>query len=138
MTRLKASLLMTSLAAVAAGAVIAGAVSAREDKPVAAKPDKPGPTCLDAGHTGRFHVVDDHTLLVYDNWQNAYKLDIGGPCRSMTDMSQFGFVFNGTSQVCRAHDAKLLYSQNGERPVTCLINGVTPLTKAQANELDPG
>jgi len=84
-------------------------------------------------------VVDDHTLLVYDKAQNAYKLDIGGPCRSMTDLSTFGFEFTGTTQVCRAHDATLLYFPIAHAaPSRCLINGITPLTRAQADQLDPG
>ncbi len=128
---------------VAAGGVLAASVlmactaNGAADR-ATAEPDKIGPTCLDAQRTGRFHVVDEHTLLVYDRSDNAYKLDIGGPCRSMTDMSQFGFVFSGTTQICRAHDAQLLYSQTGERPVQCLINGVTPITRAEADQLDKG
>ncbi len=128
----------TAIAFAAAGGLAIAALSAiggsamAEDKAV-----KPTPKCLDIHYTGRFHVVDDHTLLVYDTWGNPYQLDIGGPCRSMTDFSHFGFEVNGTSQVCQAHDAMLLYSQDTERPVRCLINGVKPLTKAEALVLDP-
>ncbi len=133
------------IAAVAAGLIAAVAVvglsaaNAKTDTSASAldKGNLKGPTCLDAHDTGRMHVVDDHTLLVYDSRQNAYKLDVSGPCRSMTDMSRFGFEFFGSDKICRAHDAKLLYSQNGERPLTCLINGVTPLTRNEAKVLDP-
>ena len=71
---------------VAAGGVLAASVlmactaNGAADR-ATAEPDKIGPTCLDAQRTGRFHVVDEHTLLVYDRSDNAYKLDIGGPCR---------------------------------------------------------
>ncbi|MDI7774293.1 DUF6491 family protein [Asticcacaulis sp. EMRT-3] len=127
------------LAGIVSVAAFSGVVSAQESHVAdAADMNKMAPKCLDGQHTGRMHVVNDHTLLVYDQWQNAYKLDIGGPCRSMSDMSHFGFEFQGSTQICRAHDAMLLYSVDRERPVKCLINGVTPLTKAQANELDPG
>jgi len=102
-----------------------------------AKGELKGPACLDGRDTHRIHVVDDHTLLIYDGRDNAYKLDIGGPCRSMTDLSHFGFEFSGSDQICRAHDAQLLYSQNGEHPVTCLINGVVPVTRNEAKVLDP-
>ena len=95
------------------------------------------PRCLDARHIGRKHVVDDHTLLIYDDWGNAYKLGIGGPCRNMNDMSHIGFEFDGGDQICGAHDAKILYSEWNEPPVTCLINSVKPLTKAEAADLDP-
>src|SRR4051794_40781165 len=37
------------------------------------------PKCLDGRNIGRKHVVDDHTLLVYDTWGNPYKMDVGGP-----------------------------------------------------------
>jgi len=94
------------------------------------------PKCLDGRSIGRKHVVDDHTLLVYDTWGNSYKMDIGGPCRSMTDFSQIGFEFNGTNQICKAHDAMILRSENGERPVKCLINSVEPITREEAAALD--
>ena len=94
------------------------------------------PKCLDGRNIGRKHVVDDHTLLVYDTWGNPYKMDIGGPCKSMTDFSQIGFEFNGTNQICQAHDAMILRSENGERPVKCLINSVEPITREAAKLLD--
>jgi hypothetical protein len=94
------------------------------------------PKCLDGRNIGRKHVVDDHTLLVYDTWGNPYKMDIGGPCKSMTDFSQIGFEFNGSNQICKAHDAMTLRSENGERPVKCLINSVEPLTREAAALLD--
>lgn len=135
----------TYIAAAAVGLMAALAVvglsaaNAKTDKAEtgADKGEQKGPACLDGRDTHRMHVVDDHTLLVYDGRQNAYKLDIGGPCRSMTDLSHFGFEFFGSDQICRAHDAQLLYSQNGERPVTCLINDVTPVTRNEARVLDP-
>lgn len=102
----------------------------------AAAQAKVTPKCLDARNIGRKHVVDDHTLLVYDTWGNPYKMDIGGPCKSMTDFSQIGFEFNGTNQICQAHDAMILRSENGERPVKCLINSVEPITREAAALLD--
>lgn len=141
---------MKKIAAVAAtvlaGGVVVAAASltaqARTDdwgKPAAqsmADGNRTAPQCLDIQNTGRFHVVNDHTLLVYDRWENPYLLDIGGPCRSMTDFSRFGFEVNGTTQVCRAHDAFLLFSQNTERPVRCIINGVKVISRAEAAKMD--
>lgn len=126
-------------AGVAAMALIAGAVSAHEDRPLSPEANTMAPRCLDGQHTGRIHVLDDHTLLVYDRSDNAYKLDIGGPCRSMTDVDKYGFEFKGTTQICQAHDATLLYFPTEHTgPNRCLINAVTPLTRAQASQLDPG
>ncbi|ESQ76333.1 DUF6491 family protein [Asticcacaulis sp. AC402] len=95
------------------------------------------PRCLDGDNVGRTHVVDQNTLLVYDRFDNAYKLDVGGPCRSMNDMSVIGFEFNGSTQICRAHDAMLLRHEPPSSMVTrCLINGIQPLTREEAAELD--
>ena len=96
------------------------------------------PKCLDLRNVGRIHVVDDHTLLVYDGWGNPYQLDVGGPCRSMTDMSHIGFEVQGTDQLCHAHDAMLLYSNFNEAPVRCLINGVKSISRAEADDMDKG
>jgi len=135
----------TYLAGFAAAGLMAGALAvAALSVPVSAKQTddsrvavaKPAPRCLDGRNVGRKHVVDQNTLLVYDTWGNPYKLDIGGPCRSMDDFSQIGFEFDGSDQICNAHDAKILYSKNGERPVKCLINGVTPISRAEAADLD--
>lgn len=102
----------------------------------AARDDK-APKCLDIQQTGRFHVVNDHTLMVYDRWENPYLLDVSGPCRSMDDFSRFGFEVNGTTQVCRAHDAFLLYSNGTDRHMArCIINGVKVISRAEAAKLD--
>jgi len=141
--------------AVAGGLLIAGASSltsaqarAAEDKSdwgarpaadpaKAAELDRKAPKCLDIRETGRFHVVNDHTLLVYDRWENPYLLDVGGPCRSMDDFSKFGFEVNGTTQVCRAHDAFLLYSNGLDHHMNrCIINGVKVISRAEAAKLD--
>ena len=131
---------------VAGGLVIAAAsmavtASARDnnwDAPAqdqAAQGARKSPKCLDARNSGGFHVVDDKTLMVRDGFGNAYLLDIGGPCRSMTNMSQFGFELYGSTEICRAHDAKVLYSNSGETPVKCLINGVKPISREEADAL---
>lgn len=93
------------------------------------------PKCLDTRYAGGFHVVDEKTLLVRDSFGNGYLLDVGGPCRSMTDMSQFGFELYGSSDICRPHDAKILYSHSGEMPVKCLINGIKPISREESDAL---
>ena len=131
---------------VAGGAIIAAAsiavtASAQDNNWGAAAQDKGSestrktPKCLDARNAGGFHVVDEKTLMVRDGFGNAYLLDIGGPCRSMNNMSQFGFELYGTTEICRAHDAKILYSHSGEMPVKCLINGVKPISREEADVL---
>ena len=94
------------------------------------------PRCLDGRNVGRKHVVDDKTLLVYDVWGNPYKLGTGGPCRSMDDYSQIGFEFNGSDQICGAHDAKIIYSQNGFLPARCVISSFQAITREEAAKLD--
>lgn len=115
-----------------------GGRSAAGDRPAASGDrDSTAPRCLDSRHIGRKHVVDEQTLLVYDDFGHAYKLGIGGPCRNMDDWSQIGFEFEGGDEICNAHDAKILYSKFGEQPVTCIINSVKAVTKAEAEALDP-
>ena len=136
------------LAGFIAGGLMAGAVAVTalsgavpvlaqdRDDARASAPRQP-PKCLDGQNTGRFHVVDEKTLLIYDRSGNAYKVGVGGPCRSMTDFDQFGFEFRGNTQICRAYDATLLRSQNGERPLKCIINSVQPISREEAEHLDP-
>ncbi len=133
---------LTGLGFAAAGLVAGGLMLAG----FAGAPDRHGdrdgrdtavaPRCLDGQHIGRKHVIDENTLLVYDDWGHAYKLGIGGPCRNMNDYSHIGFEFDGSDQICEAHDAKVLYSEWDEPPVRCVINSVKPLSKAEADELD--
>ena len=133
---LAAGLVVTALSGALSGAQ---AAPAREPDPRdAPAADKLAPRCLDGRHVGRIHVVDSHTLLVYDDFQNGYKLDISGPCTTMTDMSHIGFEFNGSDQICRAHDAFILHSEMNEAPLKCIINGVQPLTRTEAAALDEG
>jgi hypothetical protein len=99
---------------------------------------KPAPRCLDVRYTGRIHVVDDHTVLVYDKFDNAYKINHAGGCKSMDDYSQIGFVLSGGSDICAPHDAQILYSptSRGAR-TTCIINGFSGVSKEEAARLDP-
>lgn len=121
-----------------AGALLLSGFTTRDDRDTRDTRDaRPASArCLDSQHIGRKHVVDDHTLLVYDDWGNAFKLDIGGPCRNMDDWDHIGFEFNGTSDICGAHDAMILYSKFDEQPLRCVINGVHPVSKTEAAELD--
>lgn len=99
--------------------------------------DRATPKCLDGQRTGRFHVVNDHTLLVYDEFGNPYKLDVGGACRGMSDFSTFGFEFTGSSDICRGHDAMVLRSEPPTHGVMrCTINSVTPMSRSDAAALD--
>jgi hypothetical protein len=119
---------------------IAGAMALQPSQ--AREPDegqaKASPRCLDTRYTGRMHVVNDHTLLVYDRFDNAYQIEHGGGCKSMDDYSQIGFVLNGSSDVCGPHDAQLLYSPTGHGSrTTCIISGFKSVSKAEAQRLDP-
>lgn len=101
--------------------------------------ERAAPRCLEGDRVGRFQVVDDHTLLVYDDFGNPYKLDVGGPCRGMNDFTRFGFEFHGSSSICKAHDATLLRLENpGLGTMRCIINGVESISRAEAEALDKG
>lgn len=126
--------LTTAVVALAAGLALepSQARDANGDQSQAA------PRCLDTRYTGRMHVVDDHTLLVYDRFDNAYKINHGGGCKSMDDYSQIGFVLSNGTDICAPHDAQLLYSPTGHEPrTTCIISGFSGISKAEAQRLDP-
>ncbi|WP_245531373.1 DUF6491 family protein [Asticcacaulis biprosthecium] len=131
-----------SVAGLAAGILTVSLVTttqAEEKDDREARSERVTPRCLDGRHVGRTHVVDQNTLLVYDRFDNPYKLDIGGACRSMNDMSVIGFEFNGSTEICGAHDAMLLRQEPPSSFVTrCIINGIVPLTREEAAELDKG
>lgn len=118
-----------------ATAMLAGPAGA-DTTPASAGQSHAAPRCLDIQNAGRKHVVNDHTLLVYDDFGNAFVLDVGGPCKTMDDYSKFGFEIQGSTQICQAHDAMILYSHNDEPPLRCLINGVKPISKEEAKALD--
>ena len=136
MSRFLSSSLLVAAVVMAGGvALSAGADPAPAGQSAAAQ-SHAAPRCLDIQNAGRKHVVNDHTLLVYDDFGNAFLLDIGGPCKTMDDYSKFGFEIQGSTQVCQAHDAMILYSHNDEPPLRCLINGVKPISKEDAKALD--
>ncbi len=136
MSRFLSSLLVAAAVFMAGGvALSAGA----DPAPAAQSPSTQSaaaPRCLDVQYVGRKHVVNDHTLLVYDDFGNAFVLDVGGPCKTMDDYSRIGFELQGSSQICQAHDAMILFSHDTEPPVRCLINGVKPISKDDAKALD--
>lgn len=137
-----ASVLAGSMAVAGASALMTASASAQGNNwnaPAQSQAQdgaKTGPKCLDIRRTGGFHVVNEKTLMVRDSMGNAYLLDVGGPCRSMSNLANFGFEVQGTDTICRAHDAKLLYSNAGGPPVKCLINGVKPISQSDADALE--
>ncbi len=113
--------------------------AARDSGPEAGRTERVAPRCLEGDRVGRFQVVDDHTVVVYDDFGNPYKLDVGGPCRGMNQFTTFGFEFRGSSSICKAHDATLLRMENpGLGTMRCIINGVESISRAEADALDKG
>ncbi len=131
--------LTAGILAVTAFSVTQAADRSRDRDDSRATTERVAPKCLDGQRVGRFHVVDDHTLLVYDDFGNPYKLDIGGACRGMSDFSTFGFEFTGSTDICKAHDAMLLRREPPSGGTwRCIINGVESISRAEADELDKG
>ncbi len=94
------------------------------------------PKCLDSRNMGGIRVVGENLIVARDSFGNAYEMELGGPCRSMNDFSHIGFEFNGSDQICRAHDAFVLYSENDELPLRCIINSVKSISREEADKLE--
>ncbi len=119
-------------------APVSNATEARDRgaSPDGAQSSRHVPKCLDTRNMGGVRVVGENLIVAYDGFGNPYEMELGGPCRSMNDFSHIGFEFNGTDEICRAHDAFVLYSENDEQPLRCIINSVKPISREEADKLE--
>jgi len=120
------------------GVLTSSAKEARERSPSPdmANANTKAPRCLDGRNIGAIRVVGENLIIAHDSFGNPYEMELGGPCRSMTDMSHIGFEFNGADSICGAHDAFVLYSEENERPMRCIINSVKSISRAEADKLE--
>ncbi|MDC7683527.1 DUF6491 family protein [Asticcacaulis sp. BYS171W] len=89
-------------------------------------------TCLDGHSLNRRMVVDKTTVLIEDGFGRSALLKLSKPCQNLDDLDRIGFEFIGSTQICGRHDVKILYSRFNEAPLRCLIESITPLSKAEA------
>ncbi|MDC7675646.1 DUF6491 family protein [Asticcacaulis machinosus] len=127
MTRIASKI---ALAAVTCGMLSAPVFAAT---PVAqsVKPDEPK-QCYDLGNMRSRMVIEPDSLLIEDAFGKYVLLKLTAPCRHIDELDKIGFEFNGSTQLCRKTDVKILHSRNTEAPLRCLIDTMTPLTKDEA------
>jgi hypothetical protein len=90
--------------------------------------------CIDASDLDRRQVVKPDTLLIEDDRGRAALLKLSAPCENMNDLDRIGFEFNGSTLLCDRKDIKILYSRFNESPLRCIIETITPITKAEADK----
>ncbi len=90
--------------------------------------------CFDPAHVRSFQNVDDHTMVITSDWNQAYELKLGPACFDLDTSAMIGLRSRtGVGDVCGPFDADIVYSDMGSRPPqTCSITGVRHLTGDEA------
>jgi len=126
-----ASVLITGLGLAAVAATVMSsstfAMSGRPSSGVTPTSDRY--KCFDTTFVRNFVSVDDHTIVIVSDENQAYELKLGGPCIGLDTSFAIGVrARTGMTEVCDAFDADILYSDMGrERVQECPVTGVRHL-----------
>lgn len=123
----------------AAVAVVAGAGALSLVHTPQARAADPAPTspalkqCIDTRDLNTRMIVSKNQLVLEDSFHHAALVTLSPPCSQMDELDHVGFLIEGDSRLCQIHDIKILYSHASmhERPLTCLITDLKPLTHDQ-------
>ena len=130
---MKAAVLLASL--IVAGAGTTALVACTTTNPggtsnAAADPNSHRFKCFDPAMVRNFESVDDHTMVITTDWNDAFKLTLGPACIGLDTSTMIGIRSrSGVGDVCGPFDADIIYSDIGERPrQSCSITAVEHLT----------
>ena len=90
--------------------------------------------CFDPNMVRGFQSVNDHTMVITSDWNQAYELQLGPACFGLDTSFMIGIHSRfGGGDICGPFDAEILYNDMGSRPTqACAITGVRHLTGAEA------
>lgn len=91
--------------------------------------------CFDSENIRNFDFKDSRHLIIVSDFGQAYELELGGACIGLDTAFRIGVKTRmGSSQVCGAFDADIVYSDPMSlREVdTCPVTGVRHLTGDEA------
>ncbi len=130
---MKAAVLLASLIVAGAGTTALVACTTTNpggDGNASADPSSHRFKCFDPAMVRNFESVDDHTMVITTNWNDAFKLTLGPACIDLDTSAMVGIKSRtGFGDVCGPFDADIIYSDLGrERPQTCSITAVEHLT----------
>lgn len=102
--------------------------------------EKPVPKCFFADQVDSFSSINDHSILIRDRFNHAYRLEVSGYCPSLDHSFRLAVVArHGMSQVCGAFDADIVIADTGfGGPESCSVTEVTPLSASEARALESG
>ena len=126
-----------AIAAVAALSIAAvgGASVAMTGKPSGdVKPGADRYRCFDPTFTRGFQTPDDHTIIVESDDNQAYQLDMAGPCFGLDNSFAIGIRSRtGMHEVCDPFDADIVFRDSGfgERR-ECRVMSIRHLTGDEA------
>jgi hypothetical protein len=87
--------------------------------------------CLRFGYIYNWHVVNDKTLIVEDNWHKKFKVDLMGLCTNLNYHEHLGFKsFGGMRLSCITPGDEVITRDFGTGPGHCAITHITAYTPA--------
>lgn len=121
--------------AVLSVAAVGGASLAMTGKPSGdVKPGTDRYRCFDPTFTRGFQTPDDHTIIVESDDNQAYQLNMAGPCFGLDDSFAIGIRSrSGMHEVCDPFDADIVFHDHtmGERR-ECRVMSIRHLTGDEA------
>ena len=133
---MKAAAFLASLIVTAAGIVLVACASTAPSGGTASAGTSDRYKCFDPNMVRGFQSVDDHTMIITSDWNQAYELKLGPACIGLDTSFMIGIRSRfSAGDVCGPFDAEILYNDMGSRPTqTCAITGIRHLTGDEAEK----
>lgn len=102
--------------------VLAGAM-------LAAAPAVAQTRCLQIGRIWSFHPLDNRTLIVTDQLQRKFRVDLMGPCPRLSSRLGLGIQSaGGITRLACVRRGDIVISRTAGTQFRCPVRSVTPLT----------
>jgi hypothetical protein len=96
---------------------------------LAAVPAQASPTCLSIGEIYNWHVLDDKTMVVEDDFHNRFKLTLLGVCPQLNFKERVGFKsIGGMRMSCLSSGDDVVVRNFGTGGQVCPIRAIVPYT----------
>lgn len=131
------SLLLPSLAAIVAIGALAATSHAMTGRPSSSTQNLANGdrhACFDPDNVRNFQTLNDNTMIVTTDWNEAYELKLGGVCIGLDTSFMVGIHSRSGMDVCGPFDADIVYNDMGglRHAQECPIVEVRHLTGDEA------
>jgi hypothetical protein len=100
-----------------------------------AQPAKPAGQCFFTRDWNGWRAADNNAMYIRVQQSRIFRVDFAGGCPGLTSPATHLITKSTTGDVCTALDLDVKVSDDHGFSTSCIVDKITPLTKAQASAL---